>query len=707
MVCHVAQAKRALVAPTIDRRENRKTMILAAALSLVTLGLFMPATRCGFLGCDDSTYVTDNSVVLEGLTWHGLSWALVTPHAGLWHPLTWWSHLGDVQLFGLRPWGHHLTSVLFHAINAGLCFLAFRSLTGALWRSFLLAALWAWHPLRVESVAWIAERKDVLSGFFFLAALWSYAGYVKTQQWRRLGLTLIMFVMGLMSKAMIVTLPFVLLLLDVWPLRRAKLPWIQTQGWSRLLLEKIPFFALAFISAEVGVWAAKQSGALVSMRAVPLVARFSNALVSYMRYIGKWIWPADLAVYYPFPDAPEFGLAGCALVLIVGVTVITLRLASRQPCLSTGWFWFLGTLVPVIGFAQAGAQAMADRFTYLPALGLGILVIWGLHEWAGSRGWAQVALPVAAAGIAFFYATVTVAQLKYWTDSITLFTRASEVTRDNFFTEGSLGEAFLQEKRFPEAIKHLQRALELDPKSFMSSANLGNVYFEQGRFDDALKYYQAAERLQPDQAGLNWMLGRTFMAQQKLDLAEASLRRAIRSAPGHAQARMDLAQVLASKGRASEAKTELIRLIEEKPAAIQPRLQLSLLLEASGQGADAVQQYREILRFMPDSPIVLNNLGWILATHADASVRNGAEAVRFAERACALIGEHEAMFLGTLAAAYAEAGRFEEAARTATRAIATAQQNGQSEVVAVNQQLLELYKASKPYRNISTNSPAF
>jgi tetratricopeptide (TPR) repeat protein len=702
----VAQATQAPVAPTVDRCELRKTIIMAAALSLVTLGLFMPATRCGFLGCDDPVYVTDNPVVLAGVTWGGLYWALGTAHAGLWHPLTWWSHLGDVQLFGLRPWGHHLTSVLFHAVNAGLCFLTFRSMTGAWWRSLLLAALWAWHPLRVESVAWIAERKDVLSGFFFLAALWSYAGYAKTLKWRRLGLTLILFALGLMSKAMIVTLPFVLLLLDVWPLRRAMLPWVQTQGWRRLLLEKIPFFVVAFFSAEVAVWAAKQSDALVPMSAVPLVARLSNALVSYMQYIGKWIWPVDLAVYYPFPDAPEFALAGCALVLILGFTAVTLRLASTQACLSTGWFWFLGTLVPVIGFAQAGAQAMADRFTYLPSLGLGIMGIWGIHDWASRHKWPHVALPVVAAGVALFYGTVTVTQLQYWTDSITLFKRASEVTRDNFFTESSLGQAFLQEKRFPEAIKHLQRALELDPKSFMASANLGTVYFELGRFDDALKYYQVAERLQPDQPGINWMLGRTFMAQQKLDLAEDSLRRSLRSAPDQAQARMDLAQVLASKGRGSEAKAELIRLIEAKPAAIQPRLQLSLLLEASGQGADAVQQYREILRVRPDSPIVLNNLGWILATHADASVRNGAEAVRYAERACALVGEREAMFLGTLAAAYAEAGRFEEAARTATRAIATAEQNGQAEVVAANQRLLELYKASKPYRSVATNSPA-
>lgn len=710
MVCRVAQAKRASPAPTsgpgTGPGSQRQTILLAAFLALTTFAIFLPATRCGFLGCDDPTYVIDNSVVLEGLTGKGFVWALTTPHAGLWHPLTWWSHMLDVQWAGLRPWGHHLTSILFHAFNAALCFLAFRSLTGAVWRSFLLAALWAWHPLRVESVAWIAERKDVLSGFFFLAALWSYAGYAKILRWRRLGLTFLLFALGLMSKGIVLTLPAVLLLLDVWPLQRARWPWLGTQGWGRLLLEKIPFATLSALSAALTVWAAKQSGAVITTAAVPLDARISNALVSYLRYLGKWILPRDLAVFYPFPEKPELALAGAALLLLAAISIVAFLRASKQGYLMTGWFWYLGVLVPVIGFVQAGAQAMADRFMYLPSLGLGVMVLWGLYDWVRSRGWTPALLPVPAAIAAILYSAGTLPQFKYWTDSITLFTQASTVTPANFFTEVSLGEAFLQAKRYPEATQHLQRALELDPKNFTAAANLGNVYFSLEQFSDALKYYQAGRQLQPDHPGLNWMLGRTYARLQQPGPAEEALRRSIRAAPDQAQARMDLAQVLAGQGRQPEAAQELSQLIQEQPGAIEPRLQLALLLDASGRAAEAVTQYRELLRLNPDSPLVLNNLAWAFATHPDAGVRNGAEAVRLAERACALVQEREAPFLGTLAAAYAEAGRFEDAVRTASRAIAVAQKNGQSAVVAINQQLLDLYKASKAYRNSNaTNAP--
>lgn len=686
--------------------DERKALALALGLALLTLLLFLPAIRGEFINCDDPVYLTDNPAVAGGLTSESVRWAWSAARGGHWHPLTWLSHLADVQLFGLHPRGHHFTNVLLHALNAGLCLLAFRALTGGLWRSLALALLWAWHPLRVESVAWVAERKDLLSGFFWLAAIWSYAGYARTHRIWRYALTLLLFALGLMSKPMILTLPFVLLLLDLWPLQRARLSLADAPAWGRLAREKIPFLILTFLSSLATVWAARLSGAVVSTDAVPLTARAANALVSYARYVAKWVWPIDLAVYYPFPDSPEWNATIIAAVVLAGTTVVVLLRLARQGYLVTGWFCFLGILVPVIGVVQAGAQAMADRFSYLPSLGLGLMITWSIADWASSRAWARRAVPIATGLVAIALALVTLRQIAFWADSITLFTRATEVTRRNFFAEGSLGEALLEKKRYPQAIEHLRRALEFDPKNFSASANLGNAHFEQGNWDEALRHYRFAEGLEPENAGLNWMLGQTLMRQQKLDEAGQAFRRVLAAAPGHIPCRKALAEILTRKGQIAAAIEELAFVVQAQPSAVELRLQLASLLAAAGRPTEAVREYRHILSLTPKAPVPLNNLAWLLATHPDPTVRNGAEAVRLAERACELVGQREAFLIGTLSAAYAEAGRFEEAARASTRAIALAEQHGQTEVVDRNRKLLVLFKASQPHREDSTNTPA-
>jgi tetratricopeptide (TPR) repeat protein len=518
---------------------------------------------------DDGTYVTQNRHVQGGVTTEAVRWALTASTGSNWHPLTWISHMVDCTLFGLRPLGHHATSLVLHGANACLLFALLLRLTASLGRSAAAAFLFAVHPLRVESVAWVAERKDVLSGLLFLLTLWAYVAYVASPRPLRYAALVLTFAAGLAAKPMLVTLPFVLLLLDVWPLGRTG------PGLRRLLLEKSPLFALSAGSAAVTVWAQNAGHALRSLRQFPLGVRIANAVVSYVAYIGKALWPSGLAVIYPHPGSSLAGWqVGGAAIVLVAITWGALWLGKRRPYLPVGWFWYLGMLVPVIGIVQVGEQGMADRYTYLPAIGLSLMLAWSIPATAVAAG-ATSAAAIALGACAWRQAT-------YWRDSETLFRHALRVTRDNGVAHLDLGLALYRRGRveesteefresiriwpgfesahsnlgaaladlgsYDEAIAENERARDIDPSDPDVYNNLGSVYYRRGRRDEAIEQFRRALRLNPDHANACYNLGTALAAGGDWNGAADALRNAIRLDPYDASAHANLAAVLLGLG---------------------------------------------------------------------------------------------------------------------------------------------------------------
>jgi Tfp pilus assembly protein PilF len=497
---------------------------MAVLLMLVTIALYWPAMRCDFINYDDPEYVTENPHVQSGLNWEGVKWAFGnTKQDAQWAPLMWLSHELACQLFGLNPWGHHLINVLLHATNTALVFLVFQRMTGATWRSLALAALFGWHPLRVESVAWVTERKDVLSTLFWMLTLLTYACYVQKSEtnlptstsflrvpfyW----LSLFFFALGLMSKAMLVTMPFVLLLLDYWPLQRFK----PGRVW-RLVMEKVPFFALSAAASVVTFVVQKHGGAVKTIEYLPLGARAGNALISYCRYLGKTFWPADMAVFYPHPGYWPLKKVVLAGVILCGISALLFVKRGRYPFMLMGWLWFMGTLVPVIGLVQVGDQSMADRYTYIPSLGVLILAIWGAYELAKGWGYHLIALSVAGLAAIVLCLALTRQQLGYWKDSETLFRHTLAVTENNYIAHNNLGSALDKKGQLDAATSQFQEAIRLKPDSSDAYYNLGNVLLKQGQTGDAISRYREAILLKPDVADVHINLGVALFNQGQTD----------------------------------------------------------------------------------------------------------------------------------------------------------------------------------------------
>jgi len=600
--------------------------LLALSLALVTLGLDWSATSYDFVNYDDDLHVTANAHVQEGLTLGSMRWALLNAVNCNWHPLTVLSHMSDCQLFGLHPWGHHLTSVALHAINAALVFVLLQQLTGAVWPSLLVALLFAVHPLRVESVAWVAERKDVLSGCLGLLALICYTRYAqraqaKDQQAERQGnspgscvvspaywLSLLFLALGLMSKATLVTWPFVMLLLDYWPLGRFK----PGRVWC-LVREKIPFFALAVAASVVTVVVQNQGGAMKAVLSLPLGVRAANALISYCRYLGKLFWPTDLAVFYPHPGhwpLAEVLLAGGLLLVISGLAWAQRR---RSAFLLVGWLWFVGMLVPMIGLVPTGGWAMADRHTYLSSLGVLILSVWGACEL--TKGWRHRALALSAAGaaVSVLCLAVTRQQLGYWRNSVTLFRHALAVTENNYIAQNNLGEALGEKGEIEETINHYQEAIRLKPRYADAYNNLGEALGEMGQVDEAISHYQEAIRLNPRYADAYNNLGIALVKKGRNDEAISQYRQAIRVRPDHVNAHNNLANALVRNGQIDEAIDEYHEAIRLQPADATAHFNLGLTLSTKGRNEDAMRQFVEALSLKPDFPAAHYNLGLALA----------------------------------------------------------------------------------------------
>jgi len=728
---------------------------IALAIVLAVAVAYAPVVRHGFVNFDDPDYVVENGYVRRGLTRAGLAWAFAGFHAANWHPLTWLSHMLDCQLFGLEAGAHHATSVLLHAGSALVLFAALFHMTAAPWRSGAVAALFALHPLRVESVAWISERKDVLAAFWWMVALYGYVRYAARPTWARYVAVLLAFVAGLLSKPMVMTLPFALLLLDVWPLRRLALG-------PRVWLEKLPLLALAAAASVVNLIAQQRGGAITPFAVHPLSARLANAILSYVAYLGMTLWPTRLAIFYPSRQVlPAWEVAAAALVL-GAVTAAVARRARREPWLLVGWLWYLGTLVPVAGIIRAGDQAMADRFTYLPHVGLFITVVWGLGEWTAGLRLFRILLPAVAAVVLAGCVATTRVQLRHWRDSLALFGHALAVTKDNAVAHTNYGFALLEQGRTVEALDHFQRAVALRPRYAKARLNLGVGLGTLGRSDEAVAEYREAIRLDPQNATAHYDLGLELAERGRLDEAIAEYVEAVRLEPSNAKAHNNLGVALARQGRLDEALARYEAALTIDPGVAAAHNNAAVVLERLGRPEDALAHYREAVRLTPEDARAHFNLGaaldarehaaeaigeyrealrlapeladshlalgdtlakqgrgtdalaeyraalaarpgwaaaearaaWIIAT-AGAAGTDAGEAVRLAERARDATDGRDPEVLRTLAAAYAAAGRFRDAAEVARRTLVLARAAGLQPLAAEVARHLAAYEAGR------------
>ncbi len=603
-----------------------KVRVLAAlGLFAVTLWTFFPAIENGFVGYDDPELVTENGHVQAGLTWDNVKWAFYAPAAANWHPLTLLSHMLDCQWFGVAPWGHHLMSVLGHALSAVLLFLALERMTRATGRSLAVALLFALHPLRVESVVWVAERKDILSTLFGMLALYAYAGYAARAggkdakaKWFY-GLTLGAFVAALLSKPMLVTLPFALLLLDYWPLRRfqsfalthvpktANAPLPPALSLGRLLLEKLPFLVITLAFCVLTYAVHSRAGDILTN--LSLVSRLENALVSYGRYLGKLFFPAGLSPFYPLVQPLPPAMVWGAGLLVAIITAAALVVWRTRPFFVVGWFWYLGTLVPVIGLVQQGVESMADRYTYIPCIGLLLALVWGLHE-ALRPLRPRVAIEavlVLLAGLSCI--VITRQQIARWRDTETLFRHALAVTSDNYIAHHNLGTALDKQGRFAEAAAEFRTAIQAKPDYARSYNNLGIVLSEQGQPDQAATQYLRAIELKPTYPDPYNNLGLVLSQQGRLEEAIRLFGRAIALQPDYADAHYNLAQALARAGRLNDAIAEYRQTLKLQPGSADVHNNLGVALDRQGRLQEAAGEYREAIRFKPDYARAYFNLG--------------------------------------------------------------------------------------------------
>jgi Flp pilus assembly protein TadD len=575
-----------------------RTAVVSVLLFGGTLLLFSRAMGCGFVNYDDPSYVTDNPHVQAGLTWAGVVWAFTAP-LDYWHPLTWLSHMLDWQLNGPAASGHHLTSVVWHALNAVLAFGVFRRLTGGFWRSAFAAALFAWHPLRVESVVWITERKDVISGCFFLLTLLAYARYVagraagRPGRWNYL-LTLVCFTAGLMSKPTLVTLPLVLLALDFWPFARGS----SGKAWWLLLIEKLPFFALSGVTAVVTVLMQRHTGAFVLN--VPFGARAGNAVVSLARYLGKFVWPFDLIVCYSHPGYwPALAVVG-ASALAAGLSWLAWQQRRARPWLTVGWLWFLAALLPVIGLIQVGFQSMADRYTYLPLLGVELALVWSVPAWPsrlariGAACLAVVALAACAAR--------TWDQQGVWRDSVSLFEHAVEVTDRSDVAEDFLASALSATGRLDDAAVHARRACALNPRNTTAMINLAGICERQGRTGEAMDLYRSALALRPDNSLVQMQLGLLELGRGRVDEARRRMTAALRADPALRERTLQLGYNALEHRDAASARYFYELVLTVMPDDAEAHVALGALLIRTGDRAAGLAEWRRALELDPNFP---------------------------------------------------------------------------------------------------------
>jgi protein O-mannosyl-transferase len=646
------------------------TAIVCVVLAVIVGISFGRVLGNDFVGYDDQRYVVQNPWVTNGLTLGGIQWAFTHVHASNWHPLTMISHMLDCQLYGLQPWGHHLTSILLHAAAAILLFFALRELTagsstvadiddagrdqpsrqqpeGSFWASAFVAAVFAVHPLRVESVAWVSERKDVLSGVFFMLILWTYARYARGNSARTFWYiaVVVLFALGLMCKPTLVTLPFVLLLLDYWPLGRSQSsPFlgcgITKETWSRLVFEKLPLFVFSAACCVTTLLAQKQ--ALDASLKPSLGERVGNALVSYAVYLGQMIWPARLAVLYPYPEGNlELPYVILALLLLLMISVALFLWRKKYPFLLVGWLWYLGMLVPMIGIIQVGSQVRADRYTYLPQIGLYLSVAWGVTEWFQQWRRSRVILAVAGLFIVTALITRSYLQTRYWQDTETLWKHATATTSNNYIASNNLAQFLFQSGRFDEAIVECKKALKIKPDFAAAHNNLGAALVENrrgdngaggqtGAVDEAIVHYQRAVQINPNFAQAHSNLGTALLLKGQVDEAIAHYQKALEIDPDYAEARYSLGNAFLAKGRYNESIANYEAALRVRPDYFEAHYNLGRVLATIGKTDEALKEFNEALQAGGDSAKVHCALGSLLGRmgHREEAIAHLAEALR-------------------------------------------------------------------------------
>jgi protein O-mannosyl-transferase len=677
-----------------DRRTVRLVCLVLAAITLVVFGRTI---QFDFVGLDDGSFVSNVPAVVNGLTVKGVARAFTHGSLANWDPLTTLSHMLDCQLYGLSAGGHHLTNVLLHTASVLLLFLALRRLAGELWPSAFVAALFAIHPLRVESVAWVSERKDVLSGLFFMLTLCAYARYAQgPPKLPRYLMVVLWFVLGLMSKAMLVTLPFVLLLLDYWPLGRFSE--LQQEGSgglallrSRVVLEKIPLLVLAAASSVLAVLI--QGDAVQSLVAYPLQMRLANAVVSVATYIRQMFWPTGLAVMYPFSTYYlGAGEVLAAVALTAAISALVLRLRRTRPYLLAGWLWYCGMLVPVIGLIQVGGAAHADRYTYLPQIGLYVALTWLVAGWCDGRARRQMLIAGVAGLVLTALGVGAFNQTYYWRDSERLWRRDLACAPESPVARNGLGLALFNKGREDEAMAELRKALKLDPNFQEARNNLGIVLAKKGQTDEAIDQFELAIKLRPKNAGSHNNLGSALASERRMDEAIGEFRQALKLQPDYAQAQKNLELALSQTGQ------------PEEP------YKLGVGLMQQGRTDEAIAQFQAARKdpaVSGKARLALELIAWDLATSPDDAKRNGAKAAELAQQLSDASGGSDPALLATLAAAYAETGRFADATAAAARAreLALAQTN--SPLAGAIQEQLTVYQSGRAFRDVApTNAPA-
>jgi tetratricopeptide (TPR) repeat protein len=657
------------------------TVVIYLVLVGISLAVFGQTIRYDFVNFDDDLYVYNAPGIRTGITMRGPALAFTSPHASNWHPLTTMSHMLDCQLYGLNAGGHHATNVVLHTIAVLLLFGVLRQMTGAVWKSAIVAALFAIHPLHVESVAWVSERKDVLSAIFFMLTLWAYMRYVRAPSVGRYLIVAAMFAFGLMSKSMLVSVPFVLLLLDYWPLGRtqkSKTGGQKSRFSSRrsvvggLLLEKVPLLVLS--AGACIITFILQKRATGAIPPLPLLWRVQNAFVSYVVYAWTTLWPTHLAVFYPHPnDTLPILEVVVAIGFLLATTVAAILFRRERPYLFTGWFWYVGMLVPVIGVVQVGEQGHADRYTYLPHIGLLLLAVWLAANVPIIRQSKSRFAVATTAVVIVALACVAFVQTSYWRNSETLWTHALAVTSDNDVAHNNLGYLCMDRDELDRAISHFETALRIrsgkrdphyDAGSAMMQMNLGNVLARKGRSDEAVPHYEEAIKLQPYYADAYYNRGSVLFATGHVDEAVADWEKTLQIQPSYADAHTGLGNALLQKGSLRE----------------------------------ALAHYEQALPLAPEDPHSRNNMAWVLATSSDASIRDGPKAIELAQMTVTLSGGREPLFLRTLAAAYAENGRFSEALAVAQQAITIARIQGKTGLANSLEKDLMLYREQVPLR---------
>ena len=566
---------------------RRREIIICIFLIAASLVVYWQIINHEFINYDDGLYVTENLHVKAGLTFENIKWAFTTCHASNWHPLTWLSHMLDYELYGLNPMGHHWTSLQIHLTNTLLLFFILQYMTGAIWKSAFVAALFAIHPLHVESVAWVSERKDVLSAFFGMLTISAYIMYVKKRNLLRYSLVFIFLSLGLMAKPMLVTIPFVLLLLDFWPLKRLKLTLNQTSGQtSNLLLlirEKTPLIAPVAISAILTL-IAQHGSALKTLESFPLQARVANAFISYLSYFGKAIWPLGLSVFYPHPgDSISLWYASRAALMIAVSLFIAVNTSKKYPYILVGLLWFLVTLLPVIGIIQVGDQAMADRYTYIPLIGIFIAAAWGgsdlLKKWTNKK----IVPAILAISVLLVLTMQSFLQTTHWKNNITLFENAIKVTENNWLAHNNLGVALLGKRELDKAIYHYKKALNIRPDTVGAIKNLGFALSEKGSFKEATQYFSKALVINPEDFDAHYKLGCILVKQEKFNEAIRPFAETIRINPDYAPAYYEIGIILAMKGKLQKSKEFFLKAIQLKPDYKEARNNLLILEQMTQQ----------------------------------------------------------------------------------------------------------------------------